>query len=506
MELAGERTHAALDEFTMEDLFYSFGTNHPGQLVLHNYPNHLRALNNGTIDLATIDILRDRERGVPRYNDFRRSFRLPPAIRFEDFSDDPSVVEQLSAVYDNPELVDLMVGLYAEKKPDGFAFSDTAFRVFILMASRRLNSDRFFTYDYNEDKYTKEGLAWIEENTLSSVLARHYPELKPTLDCLRNPFKPWDSPDNQRTERRWARTQRFWNGVSRFKFLAAEPLHVAEPTPGERASARWRSATSYPDIPIDGLVVADHFPTNEVDPIVLKFIEVEERIAHRFPPAADGLPQIPADPHVALDAAYPARYRQRYRLPVRPPGYDELDLGILAVKSPYAYLLEKVGDGQYRWDLGDLDSGYELHPRLRAPSAIVEFATEVDGGGSESHGSSPPRSPASSDEQRRAIPAGTLRSGWRCAPPPRTSRWFVTSIGSTSWPVSGSPSPPTACPATTVSGDCSRRTSTRPTSATASSPGHSSRPAVTSNASSATRTPGCARCSRSRRPSSTCAR
>jgi len=28
-------------------------------------------------------------------------------------------------------------------------FSDTAFRVFILMASRRLKSDRFFTRDYN---------------------------------------------------------------------------------------------------------------------------------------------------------------------------------------------------------------------------------------------------------------------------------------------------------------------------------------------------------------------
>ncbi len=35
----------------------------------------------------------------------------------------------------------------AEDFPEGFAFSDTAFRIFILMASRRLNSDRFFT-DY----------------------------------------------------------------------------------------------------------------------------------------------------------------------------------------------------------------------------------------------------------------------------------------------------------------------------------------------------------------------
>ena len=38
----------------------------------------------------------------------------------------------------------LMVGLFAEPKPPGFGFSDTAFRIFILMVSRRLKSDRFF--------------------------------------------------------------------------------------------------------------------------------------------------------------------------------------------------------------------------------------------------------------------------------------------------------------------------------------------------------------------------
>lgn len=32
-----------------------------------------------------------------------------------------------------------MIGLVAEPKPEGFGFSDTAFRIFILMASRRLN-------------------------------------------------------------------------------------------------------------------------------------------------------------------------------------------------------------------------------------------------------------------------------------------------------------------------------------------------------------------------------
>ena len=52
-----------------------------------------------------------------------------------------------------------MSGMYAEDRPEGFAFSDTAFRIFVLMASRRLNSDRFFTDSFTEEVYTAEGMA-----------------------------------------------------------------------------------------------------------------------------------------------------------------------------------------------------------------------------------------------------------------------------------------------------------------------------------------------------------
>ena len=84
-----------------------------------------------------------------------------------------------------------MVGMYAEPKPKGFGFSDTAFRVFILMASRRLKSDRFFTRDYRPEVYTQTGLDWIERNSMRSVLLRHFPDLEPALRGVENPFAPW---------------------------------------------------------------------------------------------------------------------------------------------------------------------------------------------------------------------------------------------------------------------------------------------------------------------------
>jgi len=196
IQMAGVNTHKILEDtrLDMSDLFYTFGTSNPGAIALHNYPNCLRALHepNGVIlDLAAVDILRSRERGVPRYNDFRRVFHMKPKETFEEFSDEPDVVEDLRRLYKSPDDVDLMIGLYTEKLPAGFAFSDTAFRVFIVMASRRLKSDRFFTYDYNADVYTREGLDWIEANTMKSVLLRHYPHLTSALADVKNAFKPW---------------------------------------------------------------------------------------------------------------------------------------------------------------------------------------------------------------------------------------------------------------------------------------------------------------------------
>jgi len=138
------------------------------------------------VDLATIDILRDRERGVPRYNRFRELFHKPRIRSFEQMTEDPELARELRDIYGHPDKVDLMVGMYAETPPEGFGFSDTAFRVFILMASRRLKSDRFITQDYTAAVYTQPGIDWIENNNMTTVLLRHFPELTPVLQRTQN--------------------------------------------------------------------------------------------------------------------------------------------------------------------------------------------------------------------------------------------------------------------------------------------------------------------------------
>ena len=130
---------------------------------------------------------------MPRYNDFRRLFHLKPAATFDELTDNPVWARELERVYGDVEKVDVMIGMYAEPKPKGFGFSDTAFRVFILMASRRIESDRFFTTDYRPEVYTQAGFDWVEENTMRTLLLRHHPELAPALEGVANPFAPWQA-------------------------------------------------------------------------------------------------------------------------------------------------------------------------------------------------------------------------------------------------------------------------------------------------------------------------
>ena len=187
-----------LDALGSENVYYSFGMSHPGQLTLNNFPKFLQNLelpDGQTLDMAAVDIIRDRERGVPRYNDLRRQLDMPPIADFADLTPDEEMVAKLREVYDNDvEKLDAVVGQLAEGyRPEGFGFSDTTFRIFTVMAPRRFQADRFYTNDFNERVYTPEGMDWIKKSNFRKVILRHTPGLEDELELVGNPFFPWDT-------------------------------------------------------------------------------------------------------------------------------------------------------------------------------------------------------------------------------------------------------------------------------------------------------------------------
>lgn len=211
-ETRSEKTYPIMANYDLKDLYYSFGTQLPGQLVLNNFPKFMQELEipgHGIMDLAMVDILRDRERGVPRYNQFRRGIGLKPINSYSDFfpggkavnARQMAILEKFNRVYgkdsvgrDNVEMIDLLVGTSAEEvRPKNFGFGETMFQIFILMASRRLMADRFFTENYRAEYYTQSGLNWIDdEGTLAKVIVRHMPELKSKVKGLETAFLPWN--------------------------------------------------------------------------------------------------------------------------------------------------------------------------------------------------------------------------------------------------------------------------------------------------------------------------
>jgi hypothetical protein len=194
-EIQGVNALGVMRRCRLAGVAYSFGVAHPGAITLRNYPQHLRQFtrrNGERIDLAVVDLVRERSRGIPRYNAFRRLLHRRAVRDFSEITPNAEWAAELRDVYKGDvEKIDTMVGLLAENPPAGFGFSDTAFRVFILMASRRLQSDRFFTVDYRPEVYSPLGLDWVTRTGMKEVIGRHCPEVAGCLPRGASAFAPW---------------------------------------------------------------------------------------------------------------------------------------------------------------------------------------------------------------------------------------------------------------------------------------------------------------------------
>ncbi|KAK4774469.1 hypothetical protein SAY86_009404 [Trapa natans] len=209
-EMIGQKGERKLSKIGFEKMMVSMGHQACGALSLWNYPNWMRNLiphdvngedRSDPVDMAALEIYRDRERGIARYNEFRRNQFMIPISQWEDLTDDEEVVRALREVYgDDVEKLDLIVGLHAEKKIKGFAISETAFFIFLLVASRRLEADRFFTTNFNAETYTEKGLEWVNKTeTLKDIIDRQFPgTTKKWMRCS-SAFSVWDSPSNATT-------------------------------------------------------------------------------------------------------------------------------------------------------------------------------------------------------------------------------------------------------------------------------------------------------------------
>ncbi|HNA22547.1 MAG TPA: peroxidase family protein, partial [Agitococcus sp.] len=166
---------------------------------------------------------------------------------------EPAALANLKRVYSNDiEKIDTLVGMMAETvRPDGFAFGETAFQIFILNASRRLMTDRFFTKDYTPTVYTPEGYAWVENTTMVDVIKRHHPQLAASLVGMENAFKPWglNMPADYEKWSAQAKADHLWvNGAKRTQYKTTMPNLTKVDTAGLISSILWKKVQSRTDV------------------------------------------------------------------------------------------------------------------------------------------------------------------------------------------------------------------------------------------------------------------
>jgi peroxidase len=123
----------------------------------------------GGFDLASLNIQRGRDHGLPSYNDMRQSMALVRRASFAEVSSDTDVQTRLASVYADVDDIDLWVGALAEDPVNGGHVGELAFEVIRLQFQRLRDGDRY----WYQAILSPDELAEVESTTLADVIRRN---------------------------------------------------------------------------------------------------------------------------------------------------------------------------------------------------------------------------------------------------------------------------------------------------------------------------------------------
>ena len=194
---------------------------------------------------------------------------------------------------------------------------------------------------------------------------------------------------------RWNFRRELWNWIARTKFKKNQPLAILPVPRSFEPMVPVPLSRVFPDVTVLSLVAASRIPDDEKRPygqyVKKRLMFGVQRVLYQiFPPMQRGLPMIESDKHAALAHGYRSRHDRvakaaaaKARVPrdlalARPVLPAELcgqpDLGLLAVRGPYAAYLQRVSDEVYEWDLQQFaEPTVVCHEGLYRPWAHVRF-------------------------------------------------------------------------------------------------------------------------------------
>ncbi|XP_065199427.1 uncharacterized protein LOC135831094 [Sycon ciliatum] len=122
------------------------------------------------MDLASLNIQRGRDHGLPDYNTVREGLGLPRVASFDEISHDPQVVAALSSVYPTVDDIDVWVGGLAEDKMHReSAVGPTFYRNLMSNFLRVRDGDRY----WYENIMTRQEIEEVESMTMLEVIRKN---------------------------------------------------------------------------------------------------------------------------------------------------------------------------------------------------------------------------------------------------------------------------------------------------------------------------------------------
>ncbi|MCB0664126.1 MAG: hypothetical protein KDC24_15380, partial [Saprospiraceae bacterium] len=125
----------------------------------------------GGLDLASINIMRGRERGLPDYNTIRENFGLSRVSTFTDINSNQDIANTLESLYGDVNNIDAWVGMLAEERMDNALFGELVMKILEEQFRVIRDGDRY--YYENDPTLTPIEKYDIKHTRLYHVLMRN---------------------------------------------------------------------------------------------------------------------------------------------------------------------------------------------------------------------------------------------------------------------------------------------------------------------------------------------
>lgn len=146
----------AIDNFIVDDIRnFLFGTPENGHLL----------------DLATLNIQRGRDHGIPGYNKVRKGYGLVEKAAFTDITSNQELANKLASLYVSPDYIDPWIGMLCEDHLPGKEVGELIFTVLTDQFYRLREGDRFY-YEY-DTRFSASDIEIINKTKLSDIIKRN---------------------------------------------------------------------------------------------------------------------------------------------------------------------------------------------------------------------------------------------------------------------------------------------------------------------------------------------